>query len=138
MEVILMNFQFVNQEHEARYSQFRVEDMTEHYRSNKEYLTVVYLMTGNKELYQKMNPYFNAKHGEFDSEKMFEEQDFSSSLRVLAKLAVHLFNSNETVEPLDIISRLDEEGFQLALNAFILRRYGVQKGYDFPEEKVYI
>lgn len=133
-----MNFQFINQEHEARYSQFRVEDMADHYRTNKEYLSIVYLMTGNEELYRKMKPYFNAKHGEFDSEKMFEEQDFSSGLRVLAKLAVHLFNSNETVKPLDIISRLDDEGFRLALNAFILRRNGVSKGYDLPEEKLYM
>ncbi|MFS0891022.1 DUF6075 family protein [Peribacillus frigoritolerans] len=133
-----MKFQFLNQEHEAKYSQFRTEDMADYYRTNKEYLSVAYLMTGNKELYRKMKPYFDAKGGNFDSEEMFEEKDFSSGLSVLAKLAVHLFNSNETVEPLDIISTLDEEGFKLALNAFILRRYGVSKGYDFPEEKLYV
>ncbi|MBD8591646.1 MULTISPECIES: DUF6075 family protein [Peribacillus] len=133
-----MKFQFLNQEHEAKYSQFRTEDMADYYRTNKEYLSVVYLMTGNEELYCNMKPYFDAKVGSFDSEEMFEEKDFSSGLRVLAKLAVHLFNSNETVEPLDIISTLDEECFRLALNAFILRRYGVSKGYDLPEEKLHV
>ena len=112
--------------------------MADYYRTNKEYLSVVYLMTGNEELYCNMKPYFDAKVGSFDSEEMFEEKDFSSGLRVLAKLAVHLFNSNETVEPLDIISTLDEECFRLALNAFILRRYGVSKGYDLPEEKLHV
>ncbi|MGE7609694.1 DUF6075 family protein [Peribacillus frigoritolerans] len=133
-----MKFQFLNQDHEVKYSQFRTEDMADYYRTNKEYLSVVYLITGNEELYRKMKPYFDAKGGNFDSEEMFEEKDFSSGLRVLAKLAVHLFNSNETVEPLDIISTLDEEGFRLALNAFILRRYGVSKGYDLPEEKLHV
>ncbi|MGG0284316.1 DUF6075 family protein [Peribacillus butanolivorans] len=133
-----MKFQFLNQDHEAKYSQFRTEGMADYYRTNKEYLSVVYLMTGNEELYRKMKPYFDAKGGNFNSEEMFEEKDFSSGLRVLAKLAVHLFNSNETVEPLDIISTLDEEGFRLALNAFILRRSGVSKGYDLPEEKLHV
>ncbi|MFD4932150.1 DUF6075 family protein [Peribacillus butanolivorans] len=133
-----MKLQFLNQEHEEKYSQFRTEEMADHYRTNKEYLSGAYLMTGNKELYRKMKPYFDAKGGNFDSEEMFEEKDFSSGLRVLAKLAVHLFNSNETVEPLDIISTLDEDGFRLALNALILRRYGVSKGYDLPEEKFHV
>lgn len=133
-----MYFQFVNNEHEARYSQFRAEDMSDHYRINKEYLSVVYIMTGNDELYKKMKPYFNAKSGEFASKEMFKENDFSGELLVLAKLAVHLFNSNETVEPLHIISRLDDKSFKLALNAFVLRRYGVSKGYELPEEKLYM
>jgi DNA polymerase III delta subunit len=133
-----MKFQFLNEKHESRFLQFRAEDMAEHYRSDKEYLSVVYLMTGNDELYRKMKPYFNAKIGEFYSEVMFNEKDFSSGLNVLAKLAVHLFNSNETLEPLHIISQLDDEGFKLALNTIILRRYGISNSYDVPEEKFYM
>lgn len=133
-----MKYQFINQEHEMKFSEFRAENMEDYYRTNNEFLSVVYLMTSNQEMYSKMNPYFDAKGGNFDSEKMFEEKDFNSGHCVLAKLAVHLFNSNETVRPLDIISELDEDGFKLALNALILRRHGVSKGYDQPEEKLYM
>jgi hypothetical protein len=131
----MMRFEFLNQEHESDFTKFRVKEMGEHLRDNKEYLAIVYLMTGNEELHQKMKPYFNAKSGGFNSTKMFDEQDFSESLLVLAKLAAHLFNSNEIVQPLDIILRVDEEGFKLALNSLILRRSGISNTYNIPEEK---
>ena len=76
--------------------------------------------------------------GDFFSDEMFNEQDFSSGLSVLAKLAVHLFNSNETVEPLDIIAKLDDTSYALALNAFTLRRCGISNDYDLPDEKLYM
>lgn len=133
-----MKFEFLNPEHESNFTKFRVEEMGERFRNNKEYLAVAYLMTGDEELQEKIQPYFNAKSGGFDSTKMFDEQDFSSGLLVLTKLAVHLFNSNEVVQPLDIILRVDEQGFKLALNSMIVRRYGVSISYDIPEEKFYI
>ncbi|MGG1400240.1 DUF6075 family protein [Bacillus salipaludis] len=133
-----MKFEFLNSEHESNFTKYRVENMGDRFRTNKEYLSVVYLMTGNTELYQKLNPYFNARSGEFDSNKMFVEQDFCSGLSILAKLAAHLFNSNEVVQPLDIISSLEEQSFKLALNSMILRRLGVSTSYDIPEEKLFM
>lgn len=133
-----MKFEFLNSVHESNFTKFRVENMGDRFRTNIEYLPIVYLMTGNAELYPKMNPYFNAKSGGFDSDKMFEEQDFSSGLNILAKLAVHLFNSSQIVQPLDIISSLDEQSFKLALNSMILRRFGVSSSYDIPEEKLFM
>lgn len=132
-----MKFEFLNSEHESNFTKYRVENMGDRFRTNKEYLSVVYLMTGNTELYQKMNPYFNARSGEFDSKKMFVEQDFSSGLSILAKLAAHLFNSNEVVQPLNIIS-LDEQNFKLALNSMILRRFGVSTSYEVSKEKFFM
>jgi hypothetical protein len=133
-----MKFQFLNREHEAKFSKFRTEEMEERFRANKEYLSVVFLITGNEELYRKVKPYFNTKSGGFNFTKMFEEQDFSSGLQELAKLAVHLFNSNGKVELIEIISGVDEEGFKLAINSLILRRYGISNNYDIPEEKFYM
>ncbi|MEC2054243.1 hypothetical protein I6J18_00150 (plasmid) [Peribacillus psychrosaccharolyticus] len=49
---------------------------------------------------------------------------FSSHTQVLAKLAVHLFDARQSVVPLDLINQLDEQSFQLAINAMILRRMG--------------
>lgn len=132
-----MKIQFLNQEHETKFQELRL-GMAEYYRNNKEYLSVVYIMAGNEELHRKMNRYFNTKEGMFSSDDMFNEEDFSSGNRILAKLAVHLFNDNETVSPLDIISALDDEWFQLALNAIHFRRYGISSGYDLPEEKLYM
>jgi hypothetical protein len=42
------------------------------------------------------------------------------------------------VEPIDIISRVDEKGFKLALNSLILRRYGILNTYNIPDEKFYM
>jgi hypothetical protein len=94
-------------------------------------------MAGDEELFHKMNRYFDAKLGEFSSDEMFKEQDFSSGMRILAKLAVNLFNNNETVTPLDFML-LDDKRLALAMNAILLRRYGLSNGYDTPEEKLYM
>jgi hypothetical protein len=133
-----MEFHFLNKEHETKFSKFRAEEMEERFRTNKEYLSVAYLITGNEELFRKVEPYFNAKSGRFNFTKMFEEQDFSSGLHILAKLAVHLFNSNKQVELIEIISGLDERGFKLALNSLILKRNGISNTYNIPEEKLYM
>jgi len=132
-----MKFQFLNQEHQAKFQELRVE-MSEEYRTNKEYLSVVFIMAGDKELFNKIHPYFDRKSGLFSSDDMFQEQDFSSGIKVLAKLAVHLFNNNETVNPLDMIDSLDDQRLHLAINAILLRRYGVSNDYDIPEEKLYM
>lgn len=130
-----MNFQFLNQQHQVKFQKFRL-DMAEYYRNNKEYLSVVFIMTGDEELEHKLSPYFDVKDGMLDSHSMFQEQDFSSGIRVLAKLAVHLFNNNEMVSPLDFMS-LDDQRLNLAMNAILLRRYGLSNGYDMPEEQIY-
>jgi hypothetical protein len=136
VEVTKMKVQFLNQEHQAKFQELRA-GMAEYYRNNKEYLSVVFIMAGDEELFHKMNRYFDAKLGEFSSDEMFKEQDFSSGMRILAKLAVHLFNNNETVTPLDFML-LDDKRLTLAINAILLRRYGLSNGYGTPEEKLYM
>ena len=108
-------------------------NMPEHYRFNKEFLSVIFLMAGNEELNRKIEPYFDVNKGEFDTLEMFEEQDFSSGLRVLALLAVNLFNANEKVDPLQLMS-LDDVNFKLAMNAIILRRHGMSTEYRINAE----
>ena len=131
-----MKAQFLNQEHQIKFQKIRTE-IAEDYRKSKELLSVVFIMTGDEEIYRKMNRYFDAKGGEFSSAEMFKEQDFSSDILVLAKLAVHLFNNTVTVDPLELMSTLDDERLQLAINAILLRRYGISNGYVLPEEKLY-
>lgn len=131
-----MKAQFLNQDHQIKFQAIRLE-MAEDYRKSKELLSVVFIMAGDEEIYYKLNRYFDAKRGEFLSAEMFKEQDFSSDLLILAKLAIHLFNNTATVDPLELMSTLNDERLQLAINAILLRRYGVSSGYVLPEEKLY-
>jgi hypothetical protein len=119
---------FLNHEHEKEFFSIR-EEAAEWYRNDKEYMSVAFLMAGNEELKQKIKPYFDMDEGFFESEAMFEKENFSPSLYVMAKLAVHLFNNNETVDPLDLIVCLDEDNFKLALQALKFRKYGLDQGY---------
>ncbi|MBM7580817.1 DUF6075 family protein [Jeotgalibacillus terrae] len=130
-----MNFSFVNQDHQKKFQEIR-EAMPLYTRNNKEYLSVVFIMAGDEELYSKMAPYFDVQEGILSSVKMFEEQDFSTAFHVLARLAVHLFNHNETVEPLEFMS-LDDQRMALAMNAILFRRYGLPSPYEEKEEKFY-
>lgn len=127
-----MEFQYLSREHKQDFLENR-RNIPEYYRFNKEFLSVLYLISGNEELKQKVEPYFNGNSGMFDTEKMFEEQDFSAGLSVLAKLAVNLFNANEKINPLQLMI-LDDENFELAMNAIILRRQGISTEYKLSQK----
>lgn len=115
---------FLNDEHRNKFNHLR-KVLALHYQDNKEYLSVVFLMAADQEFYDRVAPYFDGINGLFEFSKMFEEKDFSSGYYVLAKLAVNLFNDGEKVTPLDLISTLDSNLFQLAINAIYVRRQGV-------------
>lgn len=44
-----MKYQFLNQNHVTKFQEIRSE-MAEHYRNNKEYLSVVFIMSGDDEV----------------------------------------------------------------------------------------
>lgn len=94
-------------------------------------------MTGDSRFFKKASPYFNTTNGVFDSDAMFENEEFGSSLKTLAKVAVNLFNYNEKVTPVELVVALEDEHLKLALNAIVFRRYGLNGGYEAPEEKIY-
>ena len=129
-----MKVQFINFEHQLKFQKLQSQLTL----NNKECLSVIFIMAGDEELHRKMSSYFDIKKGIFSSENMFNEQDFESGIEVLAKLAVHLFNNNETISPLDMVGALDDERLQLAINAILVRRYGISHNYDLPEEKFYM
>ncbi|UOQ92866.1 hypothetical protein MUO14_21045 [Halobacillus shinanisalinarum] len=126
---------FLDQEHEDYFYGLRSKMEQETYKTNKKYLSVIFLMAAEEELYRKANPYFDTTRGVFDSNKMFEEQDFSVGIGLLARLAVLLFDNNESVTLLKLIGTLDEIRFKLALNAIYLRRFGFIE-YKEQEEKL--
>lgn len=128
-----MEFAFLDGEHQALFQELR-EKLAEFRRFDKEYLSVVYLMAGCPEFQKKAAKYFDGQEGGFFSEEMFKEQDFSSGIHAIAKLAVHLFNGNKDVLPLELIASTDARLFKLAINALILRRYGLSRQYRVLDE----
>ncbi|WP_394810878.1 DUF6075 family protein [Desemzia incerta] len=51
----------------------------------------------------------------------FEETDFSSTSKKMLELAFNLYNGNPSPDPLRIFSGLDDNNFQICLNAILLR-----------------
>lgn len=126
-------YQFLNAEHKKKFQELR-EGLAEHYRFDKEYLTLCFVLAGSPELQHKMLKYFDGKEGSLLSDDMFQEQDFSSGINVLARLAVDLFNGNEKVSPSELINTLDEELLSLAVNAILFRRFGISRDYAMGNE----
>ncbi|AVB12117.1 hypothetical protein ACFVL4_24390 [Bacillus subtilis] len=128
-----MDVKYSSLDHKYDFLEMR-RNLPEQYRFSKECLSVIFLMAGNKELNQKLTPYFEGDKGEFETEKMFEEQEFcSSDLKTLAQLAVSLFNTNKRIDAQKLIS-LGKENFDLAINAIVLRKEGISTGYHQNSE----
>lgn len=115
---------FLSEEHYERFLQLK-DSLAEEFRNRKEYLSVIFLLAGNKELCEKIFPYFDEKEGIFNYNEMFNQEKFSNSYYTLAKLAIHLFNNEKEITPLELISNLDQSKYELAMNAIYVRRQGV-------------
>lgn len=85
-------------------------------------LTLIYLMAGFSSFFTKVTPYFDTIKATFDSEAMLENEDFDSSLKILAKVAVNLFNHNEQITSIELVETLEDDHLQLSLNTLLLRR----------------
>jgi hypothetical protein len=132
----VIDMEFLNFEHESKFIEMRGL-LPERLRKDPERLSVVFLMAGNSELERKITPYMDWEEG-FDFEKMFENEDFSSGLKTLAKLAVVLYNGGATLEFRDVFYYLDEKNLELALNAANYR-YGIPKGiYETKDSNLYL
>lgn len=123
---------FLNKEHEVRFLKIK-EQMPEQFYNDRERLTLVYLMAGNQELQRKIERYLDWKGG-FSFNEMFEKEDFSAGIKVLAKLAVVLYNDGVSLEFKELYCYLDKMNLQLALNAADYRYNRTQVGiYDITD-----
>lgn len=113
---------YANEQHEILFNKSR-QLLTASKQNNAEYLSALYLITSDPELFAKMHSYFS--NAGFSYEEMFEEMDFSSGMLKLAKLAVNLYNNGVEITPLDLTSTLDNERFQVAMNAIYIRKTGM-------------
>lgn len=92
-------------------------------KADSYYLPALYLLLSTKnDLYKKTRRYID-KDG-IDFETMLSAHDFPSSERKLIKLAANLFNGSMEVSPTELINTLDDENFQLALQAILFKRTG--------------
>lgn len=119
-----MKISFLSDTHYRRFEKIRSK-MAKRYQNDKEYLSVAYVMAGNAELEKKISPYFDTQEGYLDASALFEEQDLTHGLSVLVSLAVNLFNYGLEVSPINLVNKLDEDNFFLAVNAIKLRRFGI-------------
>lgn len=91
-------------------------------RLDQEYAAALYLLTANGGLWHKTESYVD-RDG-IDIAGMLENVDLSGGESVLVKFAGNLFNPVVAhVDPIELM-RLDKNGFEAALIALQLRRYG--------------
>ncbi|MCF2650882.1 hypothetical protein [Niallia circulans] len=121
---------FLNFEHQQRFNTLR-EELPEGYMNDIERKSLIYLMAGNKEL----EAWFEG----FSYEDMFKQEDFSSELKVLANLAVVLYNHGLNLDFSDVFTMLDKDNLELALCA-ARYRYGVDKKdiYEIEDGNSYL
>ena len=87
-----------------------------------EYGAALYILTSQVSTWNKASDYVS-RDG-IDFEAMLKEVDFSGAYSVIIDLAGNLFNGNTHIDPVELL-RLDEQNFQIALDAIKLRRSGM-------------
>lgn len=122
-------------QHHKRFWEIK-EDIPGDLKGDRELLSVAYIMASNKELENKMAPYIDWING-FDYEKMFEEEKFSPSEKILAQVAVSLYDNGVDLQFNDVFSMLDPTEKELALNAANYR-YDKKGIYESEGENFYI
>ena len=105
---------------EDRYEELLKKDKTA--EDDRERKSLFYILAGNLDLYGKVNYIYDFDERMIKSECLdSEEVDFCSSSRKLIKLGYNLYNSSNGADVMDTFYILDNDNFELALNAIKLR-----------------
>ena len=97
-------------------------------KGDLERLSMFYILSNNKDLSSKVDYIYDFKNRSIKSNCLDNENvDFCSSSRKLIRLAFNLFNGNYPADVLNSFSGLDDDNFEIALNAVKIRfnRYWV-------------
>src|SRR6056297_3854773 len=95
-------------------------------KGDLERLSMFYILSSNKDLSSKVDYIYDFKNRSIKSNCFDNENvDFCSSSRKLIRLAFNLFNGNYPADVLNSFSGLDDDNFEIALNALIIRFRGV-------------
>lgn len=104
---------------ENRFNQLLQRDNT--LKSDVERESLFYIIAGNDDLYRKVDYIYDFENRCIKPECLeSEEVDFCSSTRKLIKLAFNLYNGYPA-DVLDTFRNLDDNNFELALNALKIR-----------------
>lgn len=112
------------------------EQIPENLKGNRELLSVAYIMASNDELKKKMSPYINWIEG-FDYEKMFANETFTPAEKVLAKVAVALYDNGVDLQFNEVFTELNQEQKEVALNVANYR-HDKKNIYDPADGNFYI
>jgi hypothetical protein len=92
------------------------EQIPANLKGDRELLSVAYIMSSNDELKKKMTPYINWIDG-FDYEKMFANETFSPAEKILAKVAIALYDNGVDLQFNDVFTELNQDQKEVVLNA---------------------
>ncbi|MGE6415574.1 hypothetical protein ACQKDD_15515 [Planococcus kocurii] len=114
--------QFLSVSHRSLFFQ-QLNDLTSSQQTSPEYQAVLFILTSDDELYEKMGPYFSSDG--FRSFDLFDEVDFSSGYAKIARAAADLFGQDYKTSLSDLVGSLNHDLFHTFLQALIIRKYGV-------------
>ena len=86
---------------------------------DQEYGAALYTLTSDHALWEKVQTYVESDA--IYIQDMLQEVDLSGGQSVLVKLAGNLFNSEQHLDPIELM-RLDDSNFLVALTALQIRR----------------
>lgn len=104
--------------HEQRLQELLTKDNT--HPKDMERKAMFYILSGNDDLYSKVNHIYDFEEKIIKTECLEGEVDFSTSSRRLVKLAYNLYNQHPA-DVSDIFYALDEDNAALAIEAIKLR-----------------
>lgn len=87
------------------------------------YLVAYYILTSSSELRKKALKFVNQDGIDFTE---IRQQDFSSGYKILLDLAEELFNNGAKASISSIVDRLDEDNFNVAIQAIELKRESIK------------
>ena len=104
-------------EHEERYFELLEKDNTS--RTDLERYSLFYILA-NSDIFSKIDYIYDFKNHWIKID-CFEKTDFSSTSKKMVELAFNLYNGNPAPDPLTIFGGLDDDNFQICLNAISIR-----------------
>lgn len=116
--------QFLSATHRSLFFQ-QLNQLSASQQKSPEYQAVLYILTSDDELYEKMSPYFG--NDGFRSSDLLEEVDFSRGYQLIVQVAADLFGQDYETSLSGLVGTLGHDLFHTFLQALIIRKYGVNE-----------
>lgn len=112
---------YMNSEHKERFVDMIISDNMSD--GDLERASLFYIISGNKELYNKRGYIYNCNSHCINSRFDKSGVDFTSSMTALIRLGFNLYNgwSDKYTTPIEILGGLDNRNLELATNALMIR-----------------